>query len=404
MISMRISAPKAMASYFPPKRIKNLQEMLSRANIAAALLFYSRDVFYYTGIAQPSCLFVSPQSYLLYVKAGMDFVRRAATLPQENIKEERSLEKISQEVFASLGKVGVIGTELDVIPARTFLEIRKLFPAIEIVDVSPLVLTQRERKDLSEISALRKACDVIHKGHEVVLSVLKEGVTELELAAAVEDAHRINGHEGVFFIRQPDVFMSRGPLASGLNLYRISGVVYTITGVGLSPSVPAGPSRKEIKRGDPVIVDIPVHVAGYHADQTRTYVLGKAPGEIRTLFYSLKEIADCLIANIKPGMRCSAVFQMALSKAEELHTGRQFLNFGQGQKSRIIGHGIGIELNEPPIMSGSETSEIPEDCVIALDMHMMDEKVGVVKLEDMVLISSRGNEILTRSPRQLFQL
>ena len=64
---------------------------------------------------------------------------------------------------------------------------------------------------------------------------MKEGVTELELAAAVENAHRLAGHEGIFFIRQPDFFMSRGPISSGSNLFKISGVVYTITGVGFEP-------------------------------------------------------------------------------------------------------------------------------------------------------------------------
>jgi Xaa-Pro aminopeptidase len=71
-------------------------------------------------------------------------------------------------------------------------------------------------------------------------------MTELELAAAVENAHRLAGHEGIFFIRQPDFFMSRGPITSGPNLFKISGVVYTITGVGLSSSVPAGPSQRKM--------------------------------------------------------------------------------------------------------------------------------------------------------------
>jgi Xaa-Pro aminopeptidase len=386
------------------ERIEKLQESLRGANMSGALLSNSRDVFYYTGTAQPSCLFVSPQDYLLFVRAGIDFARKEVTLPQEKIREERSLEKVLQEVSARLEKTGTIGTELDLIPARNFLELRRIFRGLEITDISPMVLKQRGTKDLSEIAAIKRACAVIHKGHERVLTVLRKGITELELAAAVEDAHRLGGHEGVFFIRQPDFFMGRGPLASGRNLYQNSGVVYTITGTGLSASVPAGPSRREIKKGDLVVVDIPVHSEGYHADQTRTYVLGKATKEAGTLFSSLKEIADRLIGSIRPGMRCSDVYQMALSLAEKLGVGKQFMNFGGGQKSKIIGHGIGIELNEPPILSALERLEIPENCVIALDMHLMDEKHGVVKLEDMVLSGEKKNELLTITPRELFEI
>jgi Xaa-Pro aminopeptidase len=191
---------------------------------------------------------------------------------------------------------------MDILTAEQFRQVERCFPGFEFVDVSSIPLDQRKKKEPSEIETLRKACGAIHAGHEAVLSSLKEGITELVLAAAVENAHRLAGHEGIFFIRQPDFFMSRGPISSGPNLFKISGVVYTITGVGLSPSVPAGPSRREIEAGDIVIVDIPTLVDGYHADQTRTYCLGKAAKEILSLYDDLRSIADHLIAAIRPGI------------------------------------------------------------------------------------------------------
>ena len=151
-------------------------------------------------------------------------------------------------------------------------------------------------------------------------------------------------------------------------------------------------------------MDIPTLVDGYHADQTRTYVLGKANQKIKTMYNRLKEISDYLIETIKPGLKCGEIYQMAIEKSKELKVPDAFLNFGRGRKSRMIGHGIGLELNEPPILSPYDDSRMSEEHVVALDMHMMDENVGVVKLEDMVLISNRGNEILTKSPRDLFEL
>lgn len=74
------------------------------------------------------------------------------------------------------------------------------------------------------------------------------------------------------------------------------------------------------------------------------------------------------------------------------------------KKSGLIGHGIGIELNEPPVLSENNRSEISDGCVVALDMHMMDENVGVAKLEDVIWITHKGNKILTKSPRQLFEI
>lgn len=99
----------------------------------------------------------------------------------------------------------------------------------------------------------------------------------------MEDAYRRAGHEGIFFIRRPDFFMSRGPIGSGANLCKISGVAYSITGVGLSAAIRAEPSLKKIMRGEPIIIDIPVVYYGYHGDQTRSYVIGKASSGIHSL-------------------------------------------------------------------------------------------------------------------------
>jgi Xaa-Pro dipeptidase len=386
-------------------RIRILQDKLGGLGLCGVLLFYSRDVLYYTGTAHPSYLVILPDDYFLFVRSGLDFALNDVFINKEKVREERRLGNIFKEIFSG-PEAGskTIGTELDILTAEQFQEIKKTFAGFDFVNISPVVLEQRKTKSASEIEKIRQSCDAIHRGHKAVLSTLKEGVTELELAAAVENAHRLAGHEGIFFIRQPDFFMSRGPIASGANLFRISGVVYTITGVGLSASVPAGPSLRRIARGEPVIVDIPTLVEGYHADQTRTYCVGRASEAIKSMYKDLKTIADHLISHTKPGMKCSEIYKAAVEKAKELGRADQFQNFGRGKKSRIIGHGIGLELNEPPVPSEYDHTAVGEHYVIALDLHMMDEAVGVVKLEDMILIGHGGNEILTKSPRELFEI
>jgi Xaa-Pro aminopeptidase len=172
----------------------------------------------------------------------------------------------------------------------------------------------------------------------------------------------------------------------------------------MSPAVPAGPSRRAIGRGETVVVDIPTLVDGYHADQTRTYCIGGAGKAVHDLYDDLLAVADHLIGAIRPGMTGRDIYRLARQKAGELGRAAEFMSFGGGKASRILGHGIGLELNEPPILSEYDTSAIPKDCVMALDMHMMDEAGRVVKLEDMVLVGRGGNEILTKTPRLLFEV
>lgn len=385
-------------------RIRILQDKILEGDLSAAILFYSRDVLYYTGTAQPSYLVVFPQEYCLFVRSGFEFALSDAFIPRERMREERRLENIFREVFSRLPTNKKIGTELDILTVEQLVKFRMIFSGYEFVNISPMILEQRKRKDASEIEKIKEACEVMDMGHKAVLSTLKEGCTELELAAAVENAHRLAGHEGTFFMRRPDFFMSRGPISSGPNLSKFSGLVYSVTGIGLSPSVPAGPSRRNILKGDLVVVDIPTLVKGYHADQTRTYILGKASKKVQNMYDYMREIADHLIENINPGMKCSEIFQLALYKAGHRKLSDAFLNFGSGKKSHMIGHGIGLECNEPPIISKYDHSEVSENYVMCLEMHMYRKDVGVVKVEDMILITNSGNEILTKSPRHLFEL
>jgi hypothetical protein len=106
------------------KRIETLQEMIETSNLSGALLFYSRDVFYYTETAQPSYFFISPQNYCLFVRGGSDFVLREAQIGKEKIKEERQLENIFKKISPMVRRGGKIGTELDILPANRFLEFK----------------------------------------------------------------------------------------------------------------------------------------------------------------------------------------------------------------------------------------------------------------------------------------
>lgn len=384
------------------KRIETLQRAISKSSWAGALINCSRDLFYYSGTTIPSWLAVTPLDYRLFVRGDIDMARSHTPLAQDKIVESRKLQDTAE--FLKAGAPSVIATELDVMTVSQLKSFRKIFPNTEFADISPVVLEQRKIKEKREIELLKEACAVVHMGHVRVLETLKEGMTELELSAEVEDAHRRGGHEGIFFIRLPDFYMSRGPIASGPNLLNNTGVVYSITGTGFTPSMPAGPSRRRIARGEAIVIDIPVMVNGYHADQTRTYVLGPAPAGMKSMYNDLKSIADEMIDKIRPGITSGEICRLALARAGQLGRADQFQSFGPGKRSRLIGHGIGVELNEPPIIMENDPGRIEEGCVIALDIHMLDQALGVVKLEDMVVVGQSGNEILNVSPRELCEV
>ncbi|MFZ2447571.1 MAG: Xaa-Pro peptidase family protein [Syntrophobacteraceae bacterium] len=387
------------------QRIRRLQDVIAQRKLAGAILFYSRDVFYYTGTAQPAYLAIRPDEARLFVRRGYETALRESWFEESAIADERSLDVVVRTMFtgpASPG--GKIGTELDVL---TIPQARALNSALRgrgLFDISPDILGQRMKKEDGEVESTRKACAAVHAGHLAVMSALRPGISELELAASVENAHRLAGHEGCFFLRSTDFVMSRGPLASGDNLRLTSGTLFTLTGGGLGSAVPTGPTRRVIREGDLVLVDIPTCVEGYHADQSRTYSTGKASGRAVELFQRLREVADFLIGNIGPGTSCKEMYGLAFRKAEALGLKDSFMRFDNGATAHFIGHGTGLEINEPPLISARSNVVLTEKMTLALELHVMEPGGYTMKLEDTLLVSNTGAEILTPSPRELIQV
>jgi Xaa-Pro aminopeptidase len=386
-------------------RISQLQMMLGEFGIDASIFVYSRDILYYTGTAQPSFLLVTPREFALFVQGGMEFALNESWIERERVSHYEGYDKIDYYLKKWNVKGGVLGLEMDIIPAELYLDIKRRFPNFQIRDISNLILQQRMEKDPLEIEYIRKACSILHKGHEKLMNVFHEGMTELDLSAQIEEAHRLHGHEGQYFMRQFDFFMGRGPLASGENLSRITGRVLSISGVGLSPSIPAGASIKPINKGDLFVVDIPANYNGYHADQSRTYSVGRASSWSREMHEGLKEIEEMILRKIKPGMSFNEIYRDALNSADELGIGPYFMRIGMKMRRvDFIGHGIGLELNEPPIIGPKGKNSVKKGMVITIEIECTRSEKEVVKLEDMIHITSGGAEILTITPRILFEL
>ena len=382
-------------------RLKNFQKRLLELEIDAAVLILSRDIFYYTGTAQPCILVVTQNDYFLIVRRALDFVLNETWIDTSKIVTDGSF----KEALLKLKEIGVnkgkLGLEMDVIPAELFLKIMGIFSEFKPVNVAQEIIMQRMRKDQEEIDLIRTACYIMHAGHQRVLEVLSDGITELELAAEVEYAHRKSGHEGTLSMRNFDFYISHGPLSSGENLFKVSGFANTVTGTGLSPAVPAGPSLRKIKSGDTVIIDIPTCYQGYHCDETRTYVLGKASTEVTDLYKALRDISDHVIGHLRGGITCGEIFEKAYSCACQLGVDEYFLGLAP-RKGNFIGHGIGLDANEAPVLFQKSNFYLRNKFVLTIEMHLTHPEHGAVKLEDMVLVKENGSEILSITEREMF--
>ena len=298
-------------------RIERFTAAVADAGLAGALVMHPVSVYYLAGTGQPCNLLVRPgEEPILFARRYIDLVR--AKTDVERVVEGAGFSAVAREAKID----GPLGMELDVVPAALVERAKRGWP--EIADCSALLWDLRAVKDAGEVAAMRESVKLFDALHATMLEHLRPGITELELAAELDRGLRLAGHDGVIFQHRWDAKMPmEGALASGENLARMSRGPFTITGVGLSEAFPMGASRREIRRGDLVAVDLGLNRAGYHADMSRSYAVEELPDGIAGLAATTRELQDVALAAIRPGVTAESVYDAAHEAAQRLGVERR---------------------------------------------------------------------------------
>jgi Xaa-Pro aminopeptidase len=371
---------------------------MARDEVDAVVLTHPQDVFYYAGTVRPATLLVGPREGVLFVRRGLDLARREATV--ERVEGGGGFRQVAQELSTQRGDGGMLGLAMDVLPARLYHRTRKAFPNWALRDISDLVLAQRMVKDGAEVESVRRAGRAADAGHAAVSQVLHAGMTELELVAEVEAATRRAGHEGHQPLRHPGGRGGGVLLMSGENLTVRGGHGLVVTGVGLSPASPYGVSRRPIQPGDLIVVDIGATFEGYTADESRTFVLGEPSPAQEALVAVALAVEEAVLWMMGPGVTAAEVYAAAqgvVGQGAPPH-------FAPGELvlPGFVGHGIGLELDEPPVLWPREETRIEAGMVLAVEVEVSAPAAGtMVKIEDTVLIGQDGSHLLTAAPRRL---
>ncbi len=363
------------------------------------------DVFYYAGTGQPCNLVVPARGEpVLLARRTLAWVKADSSLA--NIVKGDGID----DIRAALQSAGVLqqgvklGLTLDIVPTRLCRKLEQNLPECLIDDVSPLILAQRLLKDEAEIADIRAAAGLFQRAHEVMLRQLRPGITELELASHVYGALRRGGYEGLCRFRRWDATLPPdGIIVSGKNTWQISGHAMTVTGVGLSPSLPWGPSTTPVEAGDTVVIDLGLNYHGYHADIARTYIMGKATSEQKRVFDVVKEVYTAVFAQVKPGVTGRALFRTAWGILESHGLEGYFQGYGE-MKGYYVGHGLGLEMDEPPVLDGNCATKLSRNMVIAIEPKVIIPGWGAIDLEDTAVVTEYGCDILGSVPRELFEV
>jgi Xaa-Pro aminopeptidase len=373
------------------QRIARLQEGLRQSNIDGAVIVQNADLFYFTGTIQRSHFFVPSEGKpVMLVKKSLERAREES--PLDNIISLGSLNDIVSVLQSyGYGPFRALGFELDVLPASHYLRYQKLFEPAKIVDVSPLIRAVRMVKSPFELEILRDVAALQHEIFSLIKDNLREGISELELSAEVAAVSRKKGHSGLMRVRgfNQDLFYVH--LLSGPNTFP-SYFDGSVGGKGISPAFAQGSCQSIYGRNEPVLVDFSFILDGYMLDQTRVFCLGKLPPHLASAHAAAVHILKELENIARPGVPCSALNNLAMQLAGDSPFGKHFLGFPE--PVTFVGHGVGIELDELPVIAPGFNTPLEEGMVFALEPKFVFPD-GAVGVENTYLVTKDGLETLT---------
>jgi Xaa-Pro dipeptidase len=349
-------------------------------------------LFYFAGTAQRAHLFIPAEGRpLLMVKKSFTRARGESALgdiiPLANLKD---LTKMLNEY--GYNNITNLGLELDVLPAALYLLFQKLFKGAQIVDIGGLIRSVRMVKSFYELEVLRDAAELNYTLFSRAKDFIKEGITELELAAQLEMVYRLAGHSGTVKMRGFDQEVYYGHILSGTNAAIPSCMESATGGLGVSISFPQGAGYKKIARNESVMIDYVGVIDGYMADQTRIFCIGQLPDKLVHAHETALLIQEAVKQMAVPGALCEDIYWHAINMAAESGYGEHFM--GYYEPVPFIGHGIGIELNEWPVLAPGCKTPLEKNMVIAIEPKFIFPE-GVVGIENTFVVGEKGLETLT---------
>jgi len=384
-------------------RIKIIQKLMQEHAIPSILIIHRPDLFYFSGTAQRAFLFLSEhKDPLLMVKCSFERAKKESSLRHIiKINSVKELPNLIQEHIGS--KIKVFGLELDVMPYNEVLFYKSLFDEPLVVDASPIILKARAKKSHWEIEQMKLISFLSRRAFEFISQNLTPGVTELELSGLVESFVRKHGHAEKLRVRDWLTEGYTSHILSGSATGMVGLLDSPMSGLGASPAFPCGPSIRKISCNEPVMVDINLTLNGYHFDETRMFVIGKMPEQAMRLSEAAIEIHEKVGAYASPGVRIEELFKLAWDMAKKLGVEEEFLGL-PGYKTRYIGHGIGIELVEKPLLSASSKEILEEGMVFALEPKLVSALGFGAGIESVFCVTSKGAQMLSETPVQIFNL
>ncbi|MFH0788233.1 MAG: Xaa-Pro peptidase family protein [Pseudomonadota bacterium] len=393
---------EAPASLFIPSseienRLRSLQDLMTQDGLDGILISQNVDLFYFSGTMQPGYLYVPSQEEPVFL-AKKNIGRALEESPLTNIIPIASPKEIPSVLAErDLPRPQILGLEMDVLPANSYLHLRSIFNEARIQDASIVLRKCRLFKSPWEIENLTRAARMMTRMVQEVPKILRPGITEIELAGRLEAFLRTEGHQGYIRTRGYNQEVFYGHVLSGVEGAQASYIDSPSGGMGVGPAFSQGAGLKTIRAGEPICIDYVGCYNGYLVDQTRMFSLGEPPPAVKEAYLAVIRIQESLKLKAQPGIPCEQIYFWALEEAKRSGYKNRFMGQALAQ-APYIGHGIGLELDELPIFGKNFNWPLEAGMVFALEPKIILPEYGLVGIENTYLMTKTGLKPITTAP------
>lgn len=382
---MNVSFPSSEDMHI---RYARIQSLLKEAGADACCIRSVVNIYYLTGYVFDGYIYLEQEGEPLM------FVRKSGAFAYPEVIAIRKPEEIPDMLKRRRMRLpGTLALEADGLTYNEYLRLQTLFGPGKTVDATPLLRRSRMIKTPWEIGQLRYSVARHNEVYRLFPALFSPGMTDLEWQYEMERTMRQRESIGIFRAAGSymDIFM--GSVLTGDNASIPSPFDFALGGGGSHVGLPIGADGSRIEPGQSVMVDMAGNFTAYITDMTRVYACGTLPDEAYRAHQVSVDLHGWLMEHGRPGLACAAIYEQSVETAAEAGFEANFM--GVHRQAKFVGHGVGIEINEWPVLTARSQDVLLPGMVFAFEPKFVLPGVGAVGVENTYLVTEEGVEKLT---------
>lgn len=378
-------------------KLESIQNILIDKQMDACIISSSVNQFWLCGFIFDGYIYIQPK------RPAILFVKRPFNLKDDRIVFLRKQEQIPELLQKMNNPLpNRLMMETDSLSYNATIRLQKALKIDVTYNVSTDLRILRMIKTSEELVQIKKSAEIHSKVYKKIPSLYKKGMTDLELQIEIEREMRLHGSIGIFrsFGENMDIFM--GSILAGDNAQAASPFDYALGGEGISPILPLGANGSILKSGNTIMIDMAGNYRPYMDDMSRTFVIEQAP-DIAYFAHNISiNILNRIMGFAKPGTSCSDIYNTAIEIVKENNLESYFM--GTNQQAKFIGHGVGLEINEPPVFTSRSKETLEAGMTFAIEPKFVLPGIGAVGIENTYIVNENGIENITLCEEELIIL